>query len=179
MKNKPFLAIVTIMLAALFLMGTGVNTTRFTTLDNGTVRDNNTGLIWLKDASCSDLPGTDTYGKTDWDPAKAAAAALADGTCGLTDGSAPGDWRLPTKEEWEAFYSLVYDNPALVNTVGDAQWSEGDSFTGVQSNNYWSSTEYYSDYAWFAHMYYGSMVIASKDFSLYGGYVWPVRSDNN
>ena len=140
MKNKPFLAIVTIMVAALFLIGSGVNDRRFTNLDNGTLRDNNTGLIWLKNASCTDLLGTDKNGKADWYAAKAAATALGDGTCGLTDGSAAEDWRLPTKEEWEAFCSLDYDNPALVNTVGDAKWSKGDAFIGVQSSDHWSST---------------------------------------
>ena len=156
MKNKPFLAIVTIMVAALFLIGAGGNNRRFANLDNGTVRDNKTGLIWLKNASCSDLPGTDINGKADRDTAIAAAAALSDGTCGLTDGSAAGDWRLPTKEEWEAFCSLVYDNPALVNTVGDAKWSEGDAFIGVQSSDYWSSTDYNSVYACCAHMHFGA-----------------------
>jgi len=87
MKNKPFLAIVTIMVAALFLIGSGVNDRRFTNLDNGALRENNTGLIWLKNASCTDLLGTDKNGKADWYAAKAAATALGDGTCGLTDGS--------------------------------------------------------------------------------------------
>ena len=87
----------------------------------------------------------------------------------------PLDWRLPTKAEWEAFYSTVYDNPALVNTVGDAQWSEGDAFTGVQSYFYWSSTEYDSGLAWSAHMFYGSMDNYDK---VSYNYVWPVRSDN-
>ena len=140
---------------------------RFTDMGNGTIRDNNTGLIWLKDANC--------FGSMNWDDAMAEAALLADGQCDLTDGSAAGVWRLPTKAEWEAFYSIVYDNPALVNTVGDAQWSEGDAFTAVQSYNYWSSTEYDSYGAWVAYMGYGDMNGYGKGYS---GYVWPVRSDN-
>jgi len=149
--------------------------TRFTDMGDGTIRDNETGLIWLRNASCSELPGTDTSGRADWDTATAAAAGLENGTCGLTDGSAAGDWRLPTKEEWEAFMSVDYDNPALVNTVGDAQWSEGDAFTGVQSSHYWSSTEFDSYSAWYADMGYGSMSNGNKDHYYY---VWPVRSDN-
>jgi hypothetical protein len=31
------------------------------------------------------------------------------GAAGLTDGSLPGNWRLPTKEEWEPFLCLVDD----------------------------------------------------------------------
>jgi len=84
---------------------------------------------------------------------------------------------LPTKEEWEAFYSTVYDDPAMDNTVENLQWSEDDAFTGVQSNSYWSSTEYGSGLAsaWFCSMHWGSMAIIGKDAS---EYVWPVRSDN-
>jgi hypothetical protein len=152
-------------------------TNRFTDMNNGTIRDNDTGLIWLKDASCNELPGTDSNGRAHWETAKSAAAALAYGTCGLTDGSAPGDWRLPTKEDWEAFMSAVYDGPALVNTVGDAKWTtDGDAFTGVQSGYYWSSTEYSSTLAWSALMYNGYMSVSYKDY--YYVYVWPVRSGN-
>ena len=150
---------------------------RFTDMGTGTIRDNNSGLIWLKDASCGDLPHTE-YGRADWENANVAAAALNDGTCGLTDGSEEGDWRLPTKAEWEAFMSAVYKNPALVNTVGDAQWSEGDAFTGVQFDVYfyWSSTEYEdSGYAWCAKMRDGSMTWTFDPLTYY---VWPVRSDN-
>jgi len=145
-----------------------VETVRFTDMGDGTIRDDDTGLIWLKYANC--------FGKMSWWDAMNAAASLAHGQCGLTDESEPGDWRLPTKEEWEAFYSTVYDNPALVNTMGDGQWSEdGDAFIRVQSFHYWSSTEYDSSNAWYAAMYFGVMANDYKDYSLY---VWPVRSDN-
>ncbi len=75
--------------------------------------------------------------------------------------------------------STVYDNPALVNTVGDRQWSEGDAFTGVQYklywSDYWSSTEHLSGYAWFVNM---SLGIVDYDAKPMHFYVWPVRSDN-
>ena len=147
---------------------------RFTDMEDGTIRDNDSGLIWLKIANCSDFSFTDPYGKADWDNAKKAAEALSDGTCGLTDESEEGDWRLPTKAEWEAFMSKVYVNPALVNTVGDAQWSEGDAFTGVQFDVYfyWSSTEAESGFAWCAKMRDGSMFDTFKPLTYY---VWPVK----
>jgi hypothetical protein len=85
-------------------------------MGDGTIRDNDSGLIWLKEASCPDLAGPGGVG---WYTAKDAAAALSDGTCGLTDGSEAGDWRLPSPAEWGAFMSTVYDNPALINTRGD------------------------------------------------------------
>src|SRR5262249_27494854 len=61
---------------------------------NGTVTDTATGLIWLKQSDC--VPAAN------WEAAKMAVAALKDGDCMLKDGSAPGDWRLPTNAEWEA-----------------------------------------------------------------------------
>ena len=64
---------------------------RFTDNGNGTVTDNNTNLVWLKDAYC--------FGEQNWDDAMSTAASLATGSCGLTDGSLAGYWRLPTKEE--------------------------------------------------------------------------------
>jgi len=103
----------------------------------------------------------------------AAAASLEHGQCGLNDDSAATDWRLPTMTEWEAFMSNVYSEPALVNTVGDKHWSEGDAFTGVLSADYWSSTEYDSYDAWLADMGHGNMYDFTKDYDFY---VWPVRS---
>ena len=143
---------------------------RFTDMRDGTIRDNDTGLIWLKRANC--------FGEMNWWDAMDAAASLADGQCGLMDGSAAGNWRLPTKEEWGAFFSTVYDNPVLVNTIGDAQWLEGDAFTGVQSDYYWSSSTYEGDtfYAWYVCMSVGYESYGNKGFSKY---VWPVRSGND
>jgi formylglycine-generating enzyme required for sulfatase activity len=64
---------------------------RFTDNPDGTVRDNNTGLVWLKNA---DAGGTAT-----WKAAIEYANALCSGMAGLTDGSRPGDWRLPNIRE--------------------------------------------------------------------------------
>ena len=144
---------------------------RFYDLGNGTVRDNDTGLIWLKNANC--------FATKNWNDAMAAAAALANGQCGLTDGSVAGDWRLPTKAEWEAFVAGVYPNnlytyPDLCNAAGTGQWSEGDAFTGVQSTYYWSSTGYAglpSD-AWGVSVGSGDVDHGPKDSYCY---VWPVR----
>ena len=143
---------------------------RFSDLGNGTVRDNDTGLIWLKNANC--------FETRNWANAMADAAALAHGSCGLIDGSAAGDWDLPTKAEWEAFVDTIYRSPALCNAAGTGQWSEGDAFTGVQSPNcYWSSTEYANDPndAWFVFMNDGCGYLGFKDE---GYYVWPVRPGN-
>ncbi len=147
---------------------------RFTDMGNGTILDNDSGLIWLKNANCVNLPHTDEYGMANWDDAKVAVGDLEWGICGLEDESRSGDWRLPTPAEWEAFYSTSHSIPALVNTVGDAQWSEGDAFTGVQSAIYWS-TEYEHGYAWISLMSSGRMGrLPESDIF----YVWPVRNDH-
>lgn len=82
---------------------------RFKDMGNGTVRDNHTGLIWMRDVSWID--SNVYYGLALW-----ATSMLSNGEHGLTDGSSDGDWRLPTKEEWEAFMSTDWDAPALVDT---------------------------------------------------------------
>jgi len=162
---------------------------RFTIIGDGTVRDPNTGLIWLKDASCSELAATDESGRANWDVATAAAAALADGTCSLTDGSSAGDWRLPTSMEWVEFVDQRYKEPALSNAAGTDQWSEGDPFDGVISSFYWSQTvaepsswepEQQEERVWCVEMGSGMVrdnfagyLYKSKNY-----YVWPVRSDN-
>ncbi len=53
---------------------------RFITGTTGVVTDTLTGLIWLKDASCGSLAGTEVDGRGDWLKALAAANGLADGS---------------------------------------------------------------------------------------------------
>jgi len=162
---------------------------RYWNLADGTVLDCNTGLIWLKDASCAELAGTDTEGRGVWSTAQAAAAALSSGTCGLTDGSVAGDWHQPTISELcsagpiaqicpagnasdSLVDSTVSGGPKVVNADGTAKWSEGDAFVGVQSSPYWSATELGSN-AWFVFLGDGNV---GTDFK--GDpdvYVWPVR----
>ncbi|MEI6126135.1 MAG: DUF1566 domain-containing protein, partial [Pseudomonadota bacterium] len=61
---------------------------RFVDNNNGTVTDTRTGLIWLKKAN-------PCYRK-DWADAVAYCSSLKNGGAGLTDGSAAGQWRLPS-----------------------------------------------------------------------------------
>lgn len=131
---------------------------RFTDNGDGTVTDNTSGLIWLKDANC--------FGRLNWHQAERSVAALANDQCGLMDASAAGDWRLPEKTELLPLISELYQE----------QWMEENPFSGVQPSPYWSETlcESYPDAAWlvFFNLYYGRV---DYDRKTRPHYVWPVR----
>ena len=139
---------------------------RFTDNGDGTVTDNLTGLVWLKDANC--------FGTKNWGSAVIDANQLASGSCSLSDGSAAGDWRLPNAKELQSLLHYGKYDPALPNTAGTGKWTEGDPFTGVQSDYYWSGTTYSStiSIAWSVHLYMGDIY---HDVKTSAYYVWPVR----
>ncbi|MEK8015585.1 MAG: DUF1566 domain-containing protein, partial [Candidatus Parabeggiatoa sp.] len=144
-----------------------VSSYRYTDNGDGTVTDNRSGLIWLKNANCFN-------GYQYLEPAMQSAANLGNGQCGLSDGSTAGMWRLPTKDELKAMVDKSYERPALSNAAGTGQWTEGDAFLGVQTHWYWSSTpRSYPDGAWFVHLDDGFVSVGSKTGGT--GYGWPVR----
>lgn len=130
---------------------------RFTDNGNGTVTDNLTGLIWLKNANC--------FGAQTWAAALTAANTLNSGECGLSDGSAEGAWRLPNVRELQSLIDYGRVAPALPS---------GHPFTGVQWASYWTSTTYVNitSNAWQLPLGGGSLGIDDKT---YAHYVWPVR----
>jgi len=140
---------------------------RFTDNEDGTVTDNLTGLIWLKNANC--------FGYRNWWEAIADCNALANGQCGLADGSSGGEWRLPNLFELQSLLDMRYYHPALPNTAGTGQWTLGNPFTHlIVDDYYWSSTTtpYEPTYAWY--MYMGTGLV--HDFEKGDvHYVWPVR----
>jgi hypothetical protein len=131
--------------------------------DNGdgtvTVRDNIGQTTWLADASCTDPAGgvDPAGGLLSWPEAIVWSAGLADGACGLLDGSAAGDWQLPTHVQ------LMHLHEDL---------AAGSPFTGVQPAAYWSSWTYWTDRAGAVDMYSGEYLEEPKTLSLN---VWPVR----
>ena len=129
---------------------------RFVDHGDGTVTDNLTGLIWMKDAN---LPGST---KT-WQEALNYVAAI---NAGMYQNFGYTDWRLPNINELE---SLV--NAGVPNT---ATWLNGQSFTNVQSQYYWSSTTYihWTQAAGTISMYEGSFDHYDK---LSHWSIWPVR----
>lgn len=138
---------------------------RFTDNGDGTVTDYLTGLIWLKNANC--------FGLKNWDDALGASNNLADGQCGLSDGSSPGTWRLSNVRELNSLIDYGNHDPSLPS---------GHPFTRVKISidYYWSSTTYagnidnaYSVNMAFSAEWYGF----SKSDKRYT-YVWPVRAVN-
>ena len=145
-------------------MGAAATTPRFTDNANGTVTDTLTGLVWLKNANC--------YGEQVWATAMISASTLANGACGLTDGSISGQWRLPNRRELMSLVELSKYSPAL---------PVGHPFSGVQPYSYWSSTtsSSYSDDAWYVDMLSGEVMISYKFIKYnysWSYFVWPVRS---
>ena len=137
-------------------------TPRFTDNGNGTVADNLTGFTWLQDLGC--------FGDRSWEEALSDSAALADGTCSLTDGSSAGDWRLPNGREILSTISHERTRPALPT---------GHPFTNVPPhfnyNYFWSSSSWAQipSWAWYesladdGQLAFGDKVALRK--------VWPVR----
>ena len=147
---------------------------RFLDNGDGTVTDCMTELVWLQNVNC--------YGIQNWYEAMDSSAELNSGECGLTEGSVEGDWRLPTREdfdtlftdyeygepfEWPSVFTLSIDNPRL----------------------FWSSTDYEyappDTMAYAADMSVSRVVVSTcgeitcgifKDSDNF--YVWPVRSSN-
>ena len=120
-------------------------------------------------------------GKINWYAALSNCNELCEDTpgAGLTDGSQPGDWRLPNVKELLSLINWKYFDPALPNTEGTSKWSNNNPFTGVLwdlSDYYWTSTPWAATtaYIWTMELKYGRLT------GIYQGkhllfYVWPVR----
>jgi hypothetical protein len=93
---------------------------RFTDNLDGTVTDHLTGLVWLQNAWC--------FEQRNWAGALSDANGLASGSCGLTDGSAEGDWHLPNVRE---LYSLIDFETGMLPV--DAPFTPARTY-------YWTST---------------------------------------
>jgi hypothetical protein len=107
---------------------------RFTDNQNGTVTDNLTKLIWLKNARCPWSP-FDVGSNSPFDAVVHlnATGNLGAGTCGDTsnNGSHQTDWRLPNVREFLSLLNYAYNDPAISNRQGDGRAVEGDPFNNL------------------------------------------------
>ncbi len=119
----------------------------FTDNGDGTVSDNDTGLMWQKE---------DDNTKRVWNDAITYCDNLT--LAGNTD------WRLPSKKELISIVNYGKFNPSINTTY----------FPNTDSSPYWSSTIYADDtsYAWSVHLYGGGVYGYGKSGD---GYVRCVR----
>ena len=130
---------------------------RFSDNNDGTITDNATGLVWLKNGN--------PFGFKTWSHALACCRRLCGGEYGLTDGSSPGDWRLPNIREIESLVDYDMAAPCL---------PQGHPFQNVRPSSYWTSTSVAAApaEAMFIILGVGPSIFESKEHRFF---VWPVR----
>jgi hypothetical protein len=139
-------------------------TPRFINNMDGTITDNLTGLMWLKDANCLGFKSWQ-YGAfhiIDSLNSSPESWNCQEYTAEYTD------WRLPNINELESLISAGQHNSAT--------WLNGQGFVNVQSLYYWSSTIFAHNlsYARCVHMWAGYVDRQEK----YGsGRLWAVRGE--
>jgi hypothetical protein len=166
---------------------------RYTDNNDGTVTDNRTCLIWLKDAHCLDrqtwaessvkiclLNGQkDCKTENEAEPEEEDEKPLdcEEYTIGTITG-----WRLPTLQELQSLMHYDFYNPVISNAEGNERWGEkpeNDAFSSVQLDLYWSSTinALGATQAWHIRLTDGNTGTSDKERAK--NYVWPVYGDNN
>ncbi len=165
---KTFL---TTIAASAFVLSTSANAALIERLGGLAYYDDVADLTWLADANYAMTSGYDADGRITWQQANDWAASLTIGGV--------GGWRLATSDEFCNGYNcagsemgnLFYN--VLGNTAGSL--TNTGPFSNVQSNYYWSATEYApnTSRAWYFSMRNGYQVNSYK-FGSY--YAWAVQS---
>ena len=136
---------------------------RFTDNSDGTMTDNLTGLMWLKDGGCM---------KKKW---KDSLNAIADFNTNPGNYNCLGysvnysDWRLPNTKELESLTNY--------GTSDSAAWLNSEGFADMNASYYWSSTTHQVNpsYAWSVRKSGGKKLADLKSNKYY---VLPVRAGN-
>jgi hypothetical protein len=119
--------------------------------DDGTVTDDNTGLIWQKlqdNTPYNWYQATGTYHAT--------YNSTSQNVCSALSLAGHSDWRLPSKKELITLvdYSVGYPGP-MINTA---------YFPGTKSDSYWTSPTYagYTSNAWAVYFDQGGVGFTAK-----------------
>jgi hypothetical protein len=148
---------------------------RFKDNNDGTITDNLTGLMWLKDGNClgQNYPNDVPTGRGNWQAALNAVSKINDGNY-ANCAAGHTDWRLPNRREWQSLLGYSNYSPAL---------PEGHLFTNVLDItplHFWTSTNsgYLDDapnflYAWYVSLYDGMVDNSLKNYN--SPRIWPVR----
>ena len=150
--------------------GVEIPTPRYTDKRDGTIKDNLTGLIWLKNANCpnafrgwqkalDDVKNVNSSGK------------MNGNDCGDTSGkkgSHRTDWRLPNIRELHSLVDYAFFVPAISNAKGDGLCTPTDcAFSNFQAHGgYWSSTtsvNFPLNNAWVVDFTVGGVVTTFKN----------------
>ena len=135
---------------------------RFTDHGDGTVIDNLTGFMWLKDSSC--------FGKLNWKGASDVTLKLNTEPArfrGCAEYNASYDnWQIPDMNDLQNLLEGSQDEPA--------EWLNSQGAINVQARDYWSLTEnpYNLYHAWGINMGAGGGRNYPKSFELFA---WPLR----
>jgi len=125
----------------------------YTDNGDGTITDNRTGLMWVKDGNSA---GCNNGSYLIWADALTFCENLS--YVGYTD------WRLPNRNELQSIVDYGKKNPSINTTY----------FPNTKSNFYWTSTTYAGNtsYTWVVIFSYGSV---ASDYKTVNYYVCPVR----
>jgi hypothetical protein len=159
--------------------GVEIPTPRYKDKGNGTIKDNLTGLIWLKNANCPGVP-------REWQQALNDVSTLSktgkmnNNDCGDTSdkgGTHRTDWRLPNIRELFSLVDYAFYGPAISNAKGDGICTLSDcAYTNFQASGYWSSTTKAGAgnqvLAWYVYFLNGGVDAVGK---INNGYVIAVR----
>ena len=145
---------------------------RFSDHSDGTVTDNLTGLMWLKDANCMETHYSSAWpsGYVFWQEGLDIVKGINDGT--YIDCSAGyADWRMPNRKELHSLTDFSQSNPAL---------PLDHPFENVQFNfppgwQYLTSTTYANKTDQFWGLRMGTGTIAGTQKASNTNWLWPVR----
>jgi hypothetical protein len=123
-------------------------TLSYTSNNDGTITDNNTGLVWEKKTNCSGATHcvTDSY---TWANALAYVANLNGATF-----AGHNDWRLPNVKELQSIVNYQNVNPSV-----SAEFNDCGNGSCTAASNYWASSSYagFPAFAWFVNFFAGNV----------------------